>query len=679
MLIRKNGYPDIAPIAGQAHPEMKRAVLKSLLNKGALTAHMTFSSPLKLNKWDRPERLELATIHISNDQITGIDAEASIYPGTKNAPLHVALEDQDGDLHAVKDLSKRLAGKVSRGILTTDTQGKLWFCDATDAAQITGDEIIRPMKPITSPLMALCEGREDHPFSLTDQPMMGSFVRLREEVVCLNKDMITRSEMSDDQMAIFDKAMPRIEQQLDAINRRQSGIAALVDQYFTVEILSELVPDMSQDLTDGLVPAYSDFDRAKVYNAKIDEISMNFMNALRDAGYCAPCPNNGPREVGSMTAWNVWMDGGFEGEDVPFETQMLRHRLRESPAFDIIGGVIMRASIEIEDKLWSEHHPGEKKPYPNPDKGFIPASRIPEIFELAREALFECYAMEEDRILMMRSENLRSSDDGTTYVLAGSFLTPELALSPENYLDDPKPLPPLDSPAYIRQMDVPMPSGVLVMSDWFRIKGFKEGLLALGCQDDYDINTAKGLDDRAQDYFEKAGICIVQVGNCSPSAISQEDGIWRMGHFDEDHEDFWTEDGEPTTAQRPDVPWSTCTDLWANTFADRETVISVLMASDQYAGRSAAAEVLDTYIDESYGASATDLAINSLTLYAPTGAGIHKGNFTERFAASELTKQEWIEEMYVLSSRPLTVDPDLIEKDNWVSASFSVEDTTPEP
>jgi hypothetical protein len=667
MLIRKPKYPDVAPVVGQTDPQLSKTVFRDLYARGALSARMTFSSPLKKNKWDRPERLELRALHISNEPIDGIDGALSRYSGPEENPVHVALEDQDGAMHAVENLTQSERGSLSRGILTTDNSGNLWFCDATGKDQITGNETLRQMKNVTSPLMALCEGTEESPFSLTGRPMMGSLVRIRDEIICLLDDMVTPASMTAEQATVFEAALTRIDQRLDEITARREGISALVETYMTDEILSGLVEDMSSDLIDGLVPAYSDFDRAKAYNDKVSEISMNFMNALRDAGYCKPCPNNGSREVSSMTAWNVWMEGGFDKEDLPFETEILRHALREAPAFKVIDSVFLRASREIEKRIQKEESSHK------PESGCIPASRIPEIFELSRTALLELFPREDDPMTLAWSENLRSSDDGTRYVLAGSFLTPELALLPDSSLDDPQPVPPLDVPAYLRHMEIPMPSGVLVMADWFRIEGFKEGLLALGCKDDYDINTAKGLDERARDYFEKAGICIVQVGNTSPSAILQEDGIWRMGYFDEDHERFWTEDGEPSDAVQPDIPWKTCTDLWANTFADRETVISVLMASDIYADRDEAAEVLDTYIEKSYGCSSVDLGVTGLHLYSPTGAGIHKGNFNTLFTADEIDKSEWIEDYYVLSAHDLSVDPALIDEENWISCSFDPE------
>ncbi|MFX4300002.1 hypothetical protein [Pseudosulfitobacter pseudonitzschiae] len=679
MLINKYKYPDVAPVMGNPDPGLSQRIWATLSSRGLLTANMTFSSPLKLNKWDREERLELKALHVSKKPIDGVDEDVSKISWTGADPVHVALQDQSGDLHGFGNVTERPDGVSSYGILTTDRDGNLWLCDATGYDHVTGEEILRPMRSETSPLMAVSEGTPDVPFSLTAQPMIGCLRRSLENVTYLYEDMVPRDEMQEEQVAELDAALAVINERLEEITARRDSIAAIVGRHFTDDALSRLVPDMTQDLNKGLVPAYHDFELAKAYNNTLGDITLRFMDDLRIQGYCAPCPNNGPREVGSMTAWNLWMKGKFEGEDLPFDIQILRHRLNDSPAFAMVEGIIMRAGFEVSDRIWMEEHPGEKKTYAPDEEKIIPAARIPEIFSVAREALLECFTHEKDRIMMMRTENLRSSNDGAYYVLAGSFLKPELALRPEDYTKDPIALPALSAPSYIRHLEIPMPSGKLVMADWFRIDGFQEGIEALCGDDDYDINTAKGLDQRARDYFEKAGIAIVQVGNTSPDAISETDGIWRMGYFDEDHDEFWTDDEKRSDVGQPDISWKTCTDLWANTFADRETVISVLMASEIYGDRSAAGAALDDYIEQSYGANCIDLGVSTLHLYAPTGAGIHKGNFNTTFKASEIEQRDWIDDMYILSRETLTVDPELIEEETWVAAELETESWTPEP
>lgn len=679
MLINKYKYPDVAPVVGNPDPGLYRAVWATLSSHGLLTANMTFSSSLKLNKWDREERLELKALHVSKKPVDGVDQDVSKFPWTGPDPVFVALQDQSGDLHGLGNVTERPDGAISSGILTTDRDGNLWFCDATGSDRVTGEEILRPMRSETSPLMAITQGTPDAPFSLTAVPLMGRFRRSLENITCLGEDMVSRDEMQEDQAAEFEAALAVINERLHAITARRDSIAEIVGRHFTDEALSRLVPDMTQNLNKGLVPAYQDFELAKVYNNTLGDITLRFMDDLRIGGFCAPCPNNGPREVGSMTAWNLWMKGKFEGDDLPFDIQMLRHRLNDSPAFAMVEGIIMRAGFEVSDRIWKEEHPGEKKTYAPDEEKVIPAARIPEIFSVAREALLECFTHEKDRIMMMRTENLRSSNDGAYYVLAGSFLKPELAFRPEDYRKDPVALPALSAPAYIRHLEIPMPSGKLVMADWFRIDGFQEGIEALCGDDDYDICTAKGLDQRARNYFEKAGIAIVQVGNTSPDAISEADGIWRMGYFDEDHDEFWTDEGKRKASVLPDIQWKTCTDLWANTFADRETVISVLMASDVYTDRTSAGDALDEYIEESYGANCIDLGVSTLHLYAPTGAGIHKNNFETTFKAAEIEQRDWIDDMYILSRETLTVDPELIEEERWVAAELEFNSRTPEP
>ena len=679
MLKRKTNHKPLAPTVGDAREEVKKAAWRYLYKHGLVSEYMTFSSDEKLTEWNRPEQLKLQELHVSTRPFDGIDPSTTRLPEAMSTPVHVALADQNGDLYALSTLNVGQIGKSMRGILTTDRNGQLWLCEASPDGTMTGDGKLRRMSEKTSPLMAYCHESEGTPFSLTAETGMGTMRVIRENIINIGDDYTPRSKMTVCQETSLAMAMANIEQRLDEINARQDKITGIVDRYFTVEAMSRLVPDMTAPIVDGLMPPYNDFERRKVYDDAIDDLTMGFMNELRQAGLCAPCPNNGPREVPSMTAWNAWLNGDFDDDDLPFDRQMLKRYLMNAPAFDQVGVTFMRASMEVEDRIRHELRPGGSASSRNKNPVTIPAERIPEIFALARDVIRDSFEREEDRILIMRSENLRSSADSTSYELAGSFLTPVLALQAESYLDDPVPVEPIDAPAYIRHMEIPMPSGVLVMADWFRIEGFNEGLETLCGADDYDINTSKGLDQRARDYFEKAGIAIVQVGNTSPRAITDTPGIWRMGFFDEDHEAFWTEAGEPSELAQPETPWSTCTDLWANTFADRETVISVLMASETYADRKAASDALDQYIDTTYGAHAIDLGVSSLHLYAPTGAGIHKSNFHALFTPEELDKPEWIEDYYVLSEGALTLSPDLLEETPWVAPCPDETEPTPEP
>jgi hypothetical protein len=97
----------------------------------------------------------------------------------------------------------------------------------------------------------------------------------------------------------------------------------------------------------------------------------------------------------------------------------------------------------------------------------------------------------------------------------------------------------------------------------------------------------------------------------------------------------------------------------------REVIVDILMASDRYPDRADALMGLTEYAQE-YGVSMTDLGVDRLHLYLPTGQGIHAGDFNEVFRAAELDPAAWREDVYVLSATPLTVDPGILEDCDWV-------------
>jgi len=82
---------------------------------------------------------------------------------------------------------------------------------------------------------------------------------------------------------------------------------------------------------------------------------------------------------------------------------------------------------------------------------------------------------------------------------------------------------------------------------------------------------------------------------------------------------------------------------------------------------------------EGYGVSMTDLGVDRLHLYLPTGHGVHVGDFNEVFRAAELEPAEWREDAYVLSTTPLTVDPAILAPCDWREHARSEPDVTPEP
>lgn len=674
-----NKHKPLAPVFGDA-AYLSDEVWEALEEQGVVTSHMTFSNPEKLSKWGNPERLELSEIIASKKPIPDLSPTLTKTRLISLDDIHIAFKDQNGDLTGVNQALKRRPGKSFRGMLIRDEKDRLWFCgDTPEAARIfTGSEPLRRMKDQASPMMELAESvRRGTSFSLADTAaMIGPIEIFLNEVTSVKNAATLISPAEKDSPDAPSKLKLRVRERIKAAVAREDQIARIVARHMTDEKLSNVLGEVSGKFISGMMPDYADHKRRSAFDDRLMEFSIALMGDLRDAGILAPCPNNGPREVGPLHAWNAFIKGDPDSNpngELAFEKVMMRHALNRAPAFQLIRNIMVRTSIDMGDAIWLEDNP-EKAPHMRDvnDKDRIPVSRIPDLFRAIREGIVESFSTEDPGTNLLGSDGLEGRSDGTRYILAGSFLTPVLAMQPKSIHDNPTPLPILEEPKYIRHLELEMPSGILVMADWFRIEGFNEGLKAMiGADDHYEINTASGLDARARDYCEKAGIAIVQVGNTSPKCYSGGERVWRMGYLDEDHEDFWNEDGEPAALERPAQLWGTCTDLWANTFGDREAVISILEASGKYETRAAAEEALDAYTLVDCDAAQVDLGVDRLHLYLPTGPGIHKGNFNDVFRADEITHTEWMEDYYILSGAPLSVDPDLVEDCSWTCKDLS--------
>ena len=53
--------------------------------------------------------------------------------------------------------------------------------------------------------------------------------------------------------------------------------------------------------------------------------------------------------------------------------------------------------------------------------------------------------------------------------------------------------------------------------------------------------------------------------------------------------------------------------------------------------------------------------------------------FNEVFKASEIVERDWIEDMYILSVQPLTMEEEILENGEWISLTPNASENTPEP
>lgn len=221
-----------------------------------------------------------------------------------------------------------------------------------------------------------------------------------------------------------------------------------------------------------------------------------------------------------------------------------------------------------------------------------------------------------------------------------------------------------DAPKPLRHLEITLPSGILLAADWFRIPGFTE---AVEDEDDSrpSINSDLGIDLRTRDHFERLGLMRIHTTNCVPAFVQDGDAV-RVGHFNDEDDAFYTEEGDRNEVPLPEVVGRVCCDLWDVTFADRDVLITLLEKGGQFPDREAAVAALDDYTSEGSG----DVARldfppgTTLHIYMATGGDVSV--FADKFRSEDISDWPCMKDMFVLSTRPLSVDPDLVEEVDWV-------------
>jgi len=248
-------------------------------------------------------------------------------------------------------------------------------------------------------------------------------------------------------------------------------------------------------------------------------------------------------------------------------------------------------------------------------------------------------------------------------------------------------LGPWDAPKPLRHLKISAPSGRIYMADWFRIPGFNEGI---NDQDEYSrtsINADKGVDERTQDHYERLGLMRIHTTNCVPQ-VTRDGIVYRIGWIDEDHEDLWDiNPDDPSDYSKKDGAWpdvigQVCCDLWDVTFADREILIDILVAGGQRIAenggigdrdepvqgapttREEAGTLLDEYAKNNSVAVIETEPGSELNVYMATGHGSTR--FFKHFGSPDLVTPPWSEDMFLISTKELSVDPSKVDEAGWV-------------
>lgn len=632
-------FPPITSAAPLTAAE-ERAVRAATALAGRHDAFNLFSVPGVVNRWGQAKRMRASEIIVSDGPFPSVSPEASLDPASG---LHIALVEEEGGGVYGHAACVRDTPALRPLVVITDRHGRGWAYDTRT--------------------------REAEPVHLHTAPLIREFFTggaSLAEAVPFSGDLSCRHGLIEGAAGKPAKPQPALLSAAEAvvgrIVDREDLIRRIAAPAFSDERLSSVLDTLTFPTKDGVIPDFSAPER-RAFDDAMHEISLSAMRGLRDAGLCAPCPNNGPRGVRSLDAWDAFLRGELDATPLEGEALYASWGLSDAPAFRAVYSELIRASVDAEMAAREERGLGkDRKPGQRPPDVPMTRGEAEAVMRAFRERALRALSTEETGPGL--EPELRGALESTCFGLAGSFLTPVLA----DRLTK-TPLPAVEEPKAVRHLTLELPTGRLAMADWFRVPGFTEAMKELSGEEGagFDINHAKGLDERAEAYFTKAGVAIVQVGNSSPAAYADTPGVWRMGHVDDEHEDFWDEETGARKALAPDSAWRTCTDLWANTFASVEAIVAVMMSSGEYRSEEDAERALTAYCEETYGAHIIDLGVDRLHLYLPTGYAERLREPMAGVGEGVLPREGWREDAYLLSAAPLPVAPGILDDTEWVA------------
>jgi len=117
----------------------------------------------------------------------------------------------------------------------------------------------------------------------------------------------------------------------------------------------------------------------------------------------------------------------------------------------------------------------------------------------------------------------------------------------------------------VRSHVINVPSGELLISDWFRIEAFTETVK--NSKDDFDINNQTGKHEQTEWYAKKYGFMSVCVGNTCPKLIEREGQIVVASLT------------ESESGLKGRQAGYVCTDLWWATAIDRQVLTDIIATS----------------------------------------------------------------------------------------------------
>ena len=192
-------------------------------------------------------------------------------------------------------------------------------------------------------------------------------------------------------------------------------------------------------------------------------------------------------------------------------------------------------------------------------------------------------------------------------------------------------------PRTVHHTTIPVPSGELLINDWFRIDAFSRACRALD-EDKMSINIHAGCVQQTLRYAQELGFAHVMVGNSVPSVVAR-DGRIDIGHYDEDEEGGM--DG--------DHLGNVCTDLWWTTIIDKQVLLDICATAMP---REQALQEIDAFLAQyDHTVMTTQVPPGTYHLYFSGDTE----TFAEKFDSPDADMSAFEKPMFILSPVPLNL------------------------
>lgn len=384
---------------------------------------------------------------------------------------------------------------------------------------------------------------------------------------------------------------------------------------------------------------------------ELNQPIIDILTILRSMNLLKEIPNGEERNILSVIAWNKFVRND--------ECQKLLWALMRCP----LPNMIRSAS-------WSAIYKSAKTMQENA-KNDQPVPYTHEMIEaLAQETSTSTArsAAGYERNLHRGTEMIKCRKTGEyIHFHPTRLLDPVLIQYGQNY--EMKEVTPFIAPPSVRHITVTLPSGILIMADWFHIEGFNEGIGETD-QSEPDINSDLGVDIRTKDHYERLGLMRIHTTNCVP-AILDDNGIKRVGSFNDEDDTFYSKNQDTGEWTRNDTPipeplGTICCDLWDATFGDREIIADIIAAGRHKSGadtsRNDILNEIDAYAEGDFITVLRYKPGTRLHIYMATGHG--STTFHEKFRSKDISPWPFMEDMFLISEKEIDA-PANIEKSGW--------------